>query len=778
MAVLQFCNIDVKKLDPSQVSLTFVTFGNVRSIFCSVGDNNEINRLNVEYATLEDARFAESYFRSILAYLSHQKLTDFKLVDSIQENTSELVPPWTLDSMRSWYRAGVSDIENSVLEVDIALNMQCFLANLKDEMLAFSCLLLVFNLISLYGRVLKIQVDRKPGGDDNSQWHARVKTIDLDRVMEASYVNIIAKINIRQSPATDLDINYNCSYSRDFTDNTLLKEPGQKVPLNLSASFAFQSLLEDTQLRSMESYSEYNPALELSAKVLPLIISTTVLVENLAPQIRRNIYLVNFFGTAGNVSMIRFLGNNSILLEYKNRFSMLYALKYFDGLELFGFPLKLTISSQKFTQITGSTGKVYTVRTRQWRYYEESEIQSLCVQPNPPSCRLRISPLEDGMKLLSQKNLDVQVKLLTTGSLKSEITAHGNEMLQLSGASAQETMENFQIVVPLLEISKKTNKLARSSSKLRKRSADVELSVKLEVVEQKIRLTEQEVIANGKQHHNEAEVEVKRSRSNPTDPDMSVQRGSSCGVSTGSTQWPLVQMGQSFSQPQQINRSHQRSIQPTVEQQQSSNTSVHSHYITPIPSYGGSFVQPMSSQQKVPLDPSTPRGRYPVQDNQANVYSQHSFQLQRYPQTWTPYDFIAVQPHAQPENNAYNNFQGTELSTANEYVYRPGYFRMINQSVPNSMEVYPGGYYTERSYVNERFPQRLNYRGNQTNQSRMVHNLQNYYDGESWSSQQPDNFQRIPQFPAIIQESILHECECRKEQIIKWLIIRTRPSTT
>ncbi|KAL7677042.1 hypothetical protein ACOME3_003290 [Neoechinorhynchus agilis] len=157
----------------------------------------------------------------------------------------------------------------------------------------------------------------------------------------------------------------------------------------------------------------------------------------------------------------------------------------------------------------------------------------------------------------------------------------------------------------------------------------------------------------------------------------------------------------------------------------------------------------MSSQQKVPLDPSTPRGRYPVQDNQANVYSQHSFQLQRYPQTWTPYDFIAVQPHAQPENNAYNNFQGTSLSTSNEYVYRPGYFRMINQSVPNSIEVYPGGYYTERSYVNERFPQRLNYRGNQTNQSRMVHNLQNYYDGESWSSQQPDNFQRIPQFPAI-----------------------------
>ncbi|KAL7675967.1 hypothetical protein ACOME3_002226 [Neoechinorhynchus agilis] len=204
-------------------------------------------------------------------------------------------------------------------------------------------------------------------------------------------------------------------------------------------------------------------------------------------------------------------------------------------------------------------------------------------------------------------------------------------------------------------------------------------------------------------------------------------------------------MGQSFSQQQQINRGHQRSIQ---QRQQNANTSVQSNYMASIPSYGESFVQPMSSQQEVPLDLSMPRGRYPIQqDNRGNAYSQHSYQLQRYPQTWTPYDLIAIQPQAQPMSNAYNNFQGTSLSTSNEYVYRPGYSRMINQSVPNSMEVYPGGYYAERPYINERFPQRLYHRASQSNPSRMVHNLQNYYDGARWSSQQPNNFQGIPQFP-------------------------------
>ncbi|KAL7667352.1 hypothetical protein ACOME3_010832, partial [Neoechinorhynchus agilis] len=328
-----------------------------------------------------------------------------------------------------------------------------------------------------------------------------------------------------------------------------------------------------------------------------------------------------------------------------------------------------------------------------------------------------------------------------------KITAHGNEMLQLSGTSAEEMMEKFKIVEPLLEISKKTNKPARSSSKPRKRTADVELSDKSVVAEPKRRLTEHETTAKDEQHQNE--TEVKRSRPDRNDPDRSVQRVSSYGVSTGSTQWPLVQMGQSFSQQQQINRSHQRSIQ---QRHQNANTSVQSNYMAAIPSYGESFVQPMSSQQEVPLDLSMPRGRYPIQqDNRGNVYSQHSYQLQRYPQTWTPYDLIAVQPQAQPMSNAYNNFQGTSLSTSNEYVYRPGYFRMINQSVPNSMEVYPGGYYAERPYINERFPQRLYHRGNQSNPSRMVHNLQNYYDGARWSSQHPNNFQGIPQFPTRMQ---------------------------
>ncbi|KAL7675974.1 hypothetical protein ACOME3_002233 [Neoechinorhynchus agilis] len=116
----------------------------------------------------------------------------------------------------------------------------------------------------------------------------------------------------------------------------------------------------------------------------------------------------------------------------------------------------------------------------------------------------------------------------------------------------------------------------------------------------------------------------------------------------------------------------------------------------------------MSSQREVPLDLSMPRGRCPVQqDNQANAYSQHSYQFQRYPQTWTPYDLITIQPQAQPMSNVNNNFQGTSLST--------------NQSMPNSMEVYPGGYYTETSYVNECLTQRLNHRGNRFNQSRIVH---------------------------------------------------------
>ncbi|KAL7675975.1 hypothetical protein ACOME3_002234 [Neoechinorhynchus agilis] len=138
-----------------------------------------------------------------------------------------------------------------------------------------------------------------------------------------------------------------------------------------------------------------------------------------------------------------------------------------------------------------------------------------------------------------------------------KITAHGNEILQHSGTSAEEMMEKFKIVEPLLEISKKTNKPARSSSKPRKRTADVEISDKSVVAEPKRRLTEHETTAKDEQHQNE--TEVKRSRPDRNDPDRSVQRVSSYGVPTGSTQWPLVQMGQSFSQPQQINRSHQRS---------------------------------------------------------------------------------------------------------------------------------------------------------------------------------------------------------------------------